>query len=223
MYEKLRAKVDEIFENAPNTKSAYEIKEEFMSNLTDKYDDLIAEGKSEDDAVNIAIAGVGDVDSIIRELNEKENNNKNEDWKIEKQRKKSAILVSTAVALYIISLAAEIFCDDYLNLPDGIPEVAMFVIVAVATFILIYNALSKPKAKYDRADDSMVEDFKEWRNQNNTQKEIKKSLRAIVWCIVVVIYFAVSFTWYNFEISWIIFIIGAAVDRIVCLMLELRK
>lgn len=223
MYEKLRIKVDELFENAPNTKNAYEIKEEFMANLTDKYDDLIAEGKGEDEAVNITIAGVGDVDSIIKELNEKESNNKNEDEKIEKQRKKSASLVATAVALYIISLAAEIFCDDYLNLPDGIAEVVMFVIVAVATFILIYNALSKPKAKNDKMDDSMVEDFKEWRKQNNTQKEIKKSLRAIVWCIVVVIYFAVSFTWYNFEISWIIFIIGAAVDRIVCLMLELRK
>lgn len=194
-----------------------------MANLTDKYDDLISEGKGEDEAVNITIAGVGDVDSIIKELNEKESNNKNEDEKIEKQRKKSASLVATAVALYIISLAAEIFCDDYLNLPDGIAEVVMFVIVAVATFILIYNALSKPKVKNDKMDDSMVEDFKEWRKQNNTQKEIKKSLRAIVWCIVVVIYFAVSFTWYNFEISWIIFIIGAAVDRIVCLMLELRK
>ena len=45
MYEKLRIKVDELFENAPNTKSAYEIKEEFMANLTDRYDDLIAEGK----------------------------------------------------------------------------------------------------------------------------------------------------------------------------------
>lgn len=223
MYEKLRIKVDELFENAPNTKSAYEIKEEFMSNLTGKYDDLIAEGKSEDEAVNIAIAGVGDVDFIIKELNEKENNNKDEDEKIEKQRKKSAILVATAVALYIISIASEMFCDDYLNLPDGIAEVVMFVIIAVATFILIYNALSKPKAKHDRVDDSMVEDFKEWRNQNNTQKEIKKSLRAIVWCIVLVVYFAVSFTWYNFQISWIIFIIGAAVDRIVCLILELRK
>lgn len=223
MYEKLRIKVDELFENAPNTKSAYEIKEEFMSNLIDKYDDLIAEGKSEDEAVNIAIAGVGDVDIIVKELNEKENNNKDEDEKIEKQRKKSAILVATAVALYIISLAAEMFCHDYLSLPDGIANVVMFLIIAVATFILIYNALSKPKTKYDKVDDSMVEDFKEWRNQSNTQREIRKSLRAIVWCIVVVVYFAVSFTWYNFQISWIIFIIGAAVDRIVCLALELRK
>lgn len=223
MYEKLRIKVDELFENAPNTKSVYEIKEEFMSNLTDKYDDLLAEGKSEDEAVNIAIAGVGDVDGIIKELNEKENTNKYEDEKIEKQRKKSAILVATAVAMYIISLAAEVFCDDYLNLPEGIAEVVMFLIIAVATFILIYNALSNPKIKHDRVDDSMVEDFKEWRNQNNTQKEIKKSLRVVVWCLVLVLYFIVSFTWYNFEISWVIFIIGAAVDRIVCLILELRK
>ncbi|MFL0249604.1 permease prefix domain 1-containing protein [Clostridium neuense] len=223
MYEKLRVRVNKLFENAPNTKAAYEIKEEFTANLIDKYDDLIKEGKSEDEAINIAIAGVGDVDSIIKELDEKENNNKDEYDKIENQRKKSAVLVATAVALYIISVAAEMFCNDYLNLSSGIADVVMFVIIAVATFILIYNALSKPKTKYDKVDDSMVEDFKEWRNQNNTQKEVKKSLRVIVWCIVLVVYFAVSFTWYNFEISWIIFIMGVAVDRIVCLVLELRK
>jgi len=147
MYDKLKIKVDELFENAPNTKRAYEIKEEFMSNLTDKYDDLIAEGKSENEAVNIAIAGVGDVDSIIKELNEKENNNKNEYEKIEKQRKKSAALIAIAVALYIISVAGESVFKAIFGYHHGVGDGIMLMIDAVATSILMYNYMSSPKRK----------------------------------------------------------------------------
>lgn len=41
MEEKLKRYVDDIFENAPKTKKAYELKEEITSNLTDKYNDLV--------------------------------------------------------------------------------------------------------------------------------------------------------------------------------------
>ncbi len=41
MEEKLKIYVDDIFENAPKTKKAYQLKEEITSNLTDKYNDLV--------------------------------------------------------------------------------------------------------------------------------------------------------------------------------------
>lgn len=148
MYDKLKIKVDEIFENAPNTKRAYEIKEEFMANLTDKYDDLIAEGKSENEAVNIAIASVGDVDSIIKELNGKENNNKDEEEKIEKQRKKSAKFIAIAVLLYAISLPGEGAFKAIFGYHHGVGDGIMLMIDAVATSILIYNYMSSPKRKH---------------------------------------------------------------------------
>lgn len=148
MYEKLKFKVDELFKNAPNTKSAYEIKEEFMANLIDKYDDLIADGKSENDAVNIAIAGVGDIGSIIRELNEKESNNKDEDEKAEKQREKSATLIAIAIALYAISLAGEGVFKAIFGFHHGVGDGIMLMIDAVATAILIYNYISSPKRKH---------------------------------------------------------------------------
>ena len=39
-----------------------------MQNLYDKYDDLLREGKTEEAAYNIAVAGVGDISPLLEEL-----------------------------------------------------------------------------------------------------------------------------------------------------------
>ena len=62
MEEKLRAHMDELFRNAVPTEQTREIKEEILQNITDKYHDLLAEGKSEQAAYQIAISGIGDLD-----------------------------------------------------------------------------------------------------------------------------------------------------------------
>ena len=51
MDNKLKAYVDNLFRNAPATAKAYEVKEEILQNLKDKYNDLIAEGKSENRSI----------------------------------------------------------------------------------------------------------------------------------------------------------------------------
>ena len=49
----IRAYVDQLFADAPDTQRAYEMKMELVQNLLDKYNDLVASGKSEEDAYNI--------------------------------------------------------------------------------------------------------------------------------------------------------------------------
>ena len=68
MNNRLREYIDNLFATAPNNMKAVEVKEEILQNLTDKFNDLIAEGKSEDVAFNIAVASIGDVSDLIREL-----------------------------------------------------------------------------------------------------------------------------------------------------------
>lgn len=218
MYENLRCKVDELFQNAPRTNRANEIKEEILANVIDRYNDLIQAGKNENDAVNIAISGIGDVDEIIRGLRE---NNENNYGTMMKERKKFAARMSIAIGLYILSVAVEVFCTEYLNMNDGLSSAIMLSIDAVATVILIYNFTSRPK--YIKTDDSIVEDFKAWRAVNDDKRQIKKSIRAIIWSIVTLIYFIVSFIYGDWSFSWIIFLIGAAIERIISLIFELRK
>lgn len=64
MDEKLRSHVEALFENAPPTMKTVEIKEEILQNTMDRYHDLLAEGKDEQAAFNIAIAGIGDVEEL---------------------------------------------------------------------------------------------------------------------------------------------------------------
>ena len=55
MYEKLRKRVNELFENAPKTGRANELKEELLANLIEKYNDLIDAGNTPDEAVEKAM------------------------------------------------------------------------------------------------------------------------------------------------------------------------
>lgn len=218
MYENLRRRLDELFENAPKTRRANELKEELLANLTDKYNDLVASGKSEDEAVNIAIAGIGDVDELIKGLGESDVLN-NE--KMQRDREKRALITSISVGLYIISIVVLILCVTVLGLSGEVSVCLMFTIIAIATSLIVYNSISRPK--YVKADDTIVEEFKEWKSANSTQIEVVRSVKSIAWLAIVALYFILSFAFHAWAYSWIIFIIGAAIERIIGLVFELRK
>lgn len=201
MNEKLRNYIDGLFENAPKTVRAVELKEEMYQNLTDKYNDLIAEGKSEESAYNIAIASIGDVEILISGLNGEKQ------MESEASRKRSAILTAVAIALYILCPVPVILIQNEIGI------MVLFLFVAAATGLLIYNGVTRER--YVKADDTMVEDFKEWK-QNSRQKN--KAADAIVgsfWLIAVCVYIVVSFMTGAWHITWIIFLIAAAVASLI--------
>lgn len=218
MYDRLRNKVDELFANAPKTRRANDLKEELLANLTDKYNDLIAAGKSEEDAYNIVIGGIGDVDELLRGLKENDVFNYEQ---MQKERKKYALTLSISIGLYIVSvivllLGVEVFGDS------GVISVClMLAIIAVATCLIIYSSISRPK--YVKEDESMVEEFKEWKSVHSERNKILQSIKSIMWTLIVVIYLTISFAFGIWAFSWIIFIIGAALERIIVLIFQLKE
>jgi hypothetical protein len=89
----------------------------------------------------------------------------------------------------------------------------LFLFAAVATGLLIYNGVTRER--YIKEDDTMVEEFKEWK-QNGKQKN--KAMEAIVgsfWLIAVCAYIVVSFLTGAWHITWIIFLIAAAVASLI--------
>ena len=72
MQDKLRAYMDHLFANTQPTKAAVELKEEMLQNLTDKYNDLLAEGKTPEAAFNIATASIGDISELLEQLRREE-------------------------------------------------------------------------------------------------------------------------------------------------------
>lgn len=133
---------------------------------------------------------------------------------IEQSRRRSALCVSIAVMLYILCVIPVILWEEY-----GV--IAMFAMVAVATGLLIYNNMTK--LGYKKSDDSMVEEFKEWQDQSSDQKKLYKAIKGAITSLVIVIYIVVSFTTHAWHITWVIFLIGAAIENIVKALFELKQ
>ena len=134
---KIKNYVDDLFKDIRKTRKSEELKEELLSDLEEKYQDLIANGKNEKEAYQEVIGGIGDVDELLEELKEP-----TQDLET---RKKTAFVVSLSVGLYILALISTIICDELLELPDTISAVSFFGIAGIATCILIYHFMSIPK------------------------------------------------------------------------------
>lgn len=217
MNEKIRKEVNQLFENAPNTKRANDLKDEIISNAEDKYSDLIKQGKTEEEAFSVVIKEIGDVDELIDELNKSNPIDKQYSGE---QRKKTGLVVSVCVGLYILSIIACIVLDE-LQMPDFITASSLLFLAGLSTCILIYHFMTKPK--YTKYEDTMVEEFKEWKGKKDKNKEIKKAINSILWTLTVIIYLLISFTFGIWHISWIVFLIAGLVENIINLMFKLGE
>lgn len=65
MKEKLTQYVDGLFRAAALTVKNAELREEILQNTLEKYDDLLSDGKSEDEAYRLAVDGIGDISQLI--------------------------------------------------------------------------------------------------------------------------------------------------------------
>lgn len=220
MKDKLRAYLDHIFADAPKTRRAYELEEEIMANLLDKYNDLVAQGKSEEEAYRAAIASIGNIEEIVAEL-ERESQPVSS-AAVETAQKRSAVLTAVAVMLYIIGPAFVIlFGEVFRNETIGI--LIMFACCAVATGLLIFKSMTKPK--YLRRDDTVVEEFKEFKSQKDHHYHRRSGfgqIAAAVWSVALVAYFIVSFATQAWYITWVIFLIALAVQNIIKAVMDLR-
>lgn len=215
MIERIRIYVNQLFADAPQTKKAIDLRDEMCSNLIDKYVDLTGRGISEEEAYKTAISGIGDIDEMMRILRQ--------DYEFEdpQARRRNALLVSLAVSLYIISVVP-LFLSDALGYNPVIGLVALFMLCAAATGLLIYNALTRPR--YNRMDDTMVEEFKEWKRQREESKNgVYGALSGALWMTIVAVYFVISFMLNIWHISWIVFLVGAAIQQIIRAATELNK
>ena len=211
MEDKLRNYIDELFEETTPTKKALELKEEMLQNLEDKYRDLLAEGKTPETAFNVAVAGIGNVSTLLRQL-EDDFISEPEKEIYKKAQHKSALLTATAVMLYILSPLPVLILSS-------VP--LMFVMVAVATGLLVYNNMTKPK--YLKESDSMVEEFREWQSDMQEHKQMRSAISSALWSIIVVLYFVISFTTHAWHITWVIFIAGVAIESLISLFFAMRN
>jgi hypothetical protein len=214
MEEKIKKYVEDIFVEVPQTKKASDLKEEILSNLIDKYNDLKTQGKTEEESYKIAIASVGDVKELTSNLKEDVTLNY---ASIENRRKKSALFISIAVGLYVCSFIPVILADA-IEMNDSFAVVLMFLMWGVATTLLVYNYNTRPV--YVSGGETMVEEFKEWKNKKENTSTTLNSINSAFWYLVCAEYFIFSFLTGSWYISWVIFIIGGCIQNVIKAIVE---
>ena len=216
MKDKLRNFIESLFEDAPKNKQTIELKEEMLQNLIDKYNDLVDSGKSSEAAYNIATASIGDIHELIRQIEKREENNPLFEQNYDTGRKRFALLLSISVMLYILCVVPVILLED-----SVLGVVIMFVMVAIATGLILYNNMTKPK--YLKKDSTVVEEFKEWKANSTEKNTLYQSITKVMWSCITILYFIVSFLTMAWHITWIIFLIGSAIQGIIRAIFELKK
>lgn len=215
--EKLQRFIDTLFSEAPANKNINELKEELLLNLTDKYNDFIAEGKSDEVAYNLTAASVGNINELIRsmgyssssyEINQQLNAEK------EQQRQKTATLSAISVCLYILSIIPLIVYSD-----KRTGFVATIIIIAISTALLIYNYASRPKnEKYKSS--SIIDSIDNWQRGVKNRRKLLGTILSVMWLLTVIIYFVFSFVTGFWHLTWLIFIIATIFNVILSYILK---
>lgn len=221
MNEKIVRHMNQLFEDAPHTKRALELKEEMTRNAGEKYQDLLEEGYSEEEAYQNVISSIGDVGELFEELEERSHYTLTEE-----ERRKKAVLTAIAVGMYILAGVVFFFCawlDDVLFSYDfsTLGFVLAGIICIPPTCMLVYAANMYPN--YKKEEETMVEVYKEKSSSDKREKAILSAVSTIIWTLTVTIYFVVSFATYEWHISWVIFLMGGCVQAIASLIFNLKR
>lgn len=221
MEEKLRAHVMSLFAGAPKTKQMIEVREEILTNVRERYQDLIASGASPEEAYEISKRSIGNLEEIMKTLEEQEAAAAAPDVptaeELADNRRRSA-LNGVATALFILS---PIFLIAFSSFDLWLPGlILMFVCIAAGAGLRVYaHGLYQP-VSYHRFDDSMMEEFKEWHSSRDEQNRQLKLYEGILWPLIIAAYFIISFMTQAWYITWVIFLIGAAVNQLLRLVVS---
>lgn len=281
MEPKLREYIEKLFVSAPKTHQAYELKEEIIRNTIERYHDLLAEGKSEGEAYNLAIAGIGDINELIEALGgEVSEAPLHTDEELYKIKSRTSVFKAIAIALYILCFTPCVLLAE--TALTAVSPAFMFFMISIATGLLIYSSktkyvvcendkekisaikkkaliratavgmyiscvtpcillaetalveispvfmflmialatvmivLSRDNNAYTKADDTMVENFKEFNGRKKQTSALYKLLVAILWVTtsIVYVYLTIATGIVTVVVTWIVFLVAVAVQNL---------
>lgn len=220
--ERISAQLDTMFESAPQSRAAYELREELLANCMARYDDLVRQGTDSEAAIKQVMNNIGNVDELIAALPGELAPINN--IVTEQQQRKSAMMTAIAIGLYIFAGAVFFIgaaLGGYNHNAVLIGLVVAILICIVPTMMLVYNAHRHPR--YQKNDDTVVENFKQWTNDAGKAKSLRAAIDSILWTVTVAVYLLISFTTWQWHITWIIFPIALCVQAVINLLFKLRE
>lgn len=154
----IKSYLDNMFRNLPNTEEVRRAKSELLQMMEDKYEELIADGKSENEAVGIVISEFGNLDELAESLGITEAVTENPDGEkpmLPMERVKAylnmmskfSIFMPLGVALCIFSTAMNMLTDLF-SLKIALVGIGgMFSLVGVAVVLFVLCGIQRGKFK----------------------------------------------------------------------------
>ena len=208
MRDKLIQYVQLLFAGAPDSE---DMKQEILQNTLDRYDDLIAEGRSPETAYRMAIKGIGDVNDILSGVPQgrpcPEAPIKTKDDGDTPTKK---MLRAIAIALYILCPIPLILLSEMGM--DVVGVCCLLAIVAVATALIMMGAKKEPEEP----------DYSDSRPMG-PREELQKSINTVIWVVGVAAYLLISFRTHAWYITWLIFPLIGAVQGLIRAILDLKE
>ncbi|HFL3240647.1 TPA: permease prefix domain 1-containing protein [Clostridioides difficile] len=219
MLDKIRTYIDSSFTGVNETKKVKELKDELFENLKEKYNDQIQDGKTEQEAYNSVISGIGDLSELIESVKEPYSLPS----ELIEEKKKRALRASIAVALFIISPFLFVVSVVSFGIEPTIAILLMLILIALGVGLLVYNQMTRTNyALYNDNLSNKFKEFEDFEENYNYINPVYKSFMTAYWIIVVSIYLITSILFNIWSFSWILFIIGAAGVNIVKGIIQLK-
>lgn len=209
---KIKEYVEHLFENEPKNQRTEELKQELLANFVRKYYNLLESNMDEEMAYNKVVSSIENNDNLFKQNISQITN---ESW----DKKKSAKITAIAVMMYILCPVSVIVFGEIGFETLGI--VIMFLLIAGATGLLIYNNMTKPD--YLKQDHIREENFRELTKETIKSRRVRKSIESAMWAIIIAIYLLINLVTGAWYITWIIFIIGAAIEKVIRAYFEYKE
>ena len=203
MREQLIQYVSLLFAGAENCEDT---KQEILQNTLDRYDDLIAEGKTEEAAYRLAITGIGDINEILGQKDAVLPAVTVAEAQTETDTAFKKLLRAIAVGLYILCPLPLIVLSELGMDTFGLCGLLCF--VAVATVLMILGSKKGDKPSHSDNDD-----------EDKPKSELGKSVSSLIWAIGLAVYLILSFLTGAWHITWVIFPILGAINALVCALI----
>ena len=206
MRDKLTQYVNLLFEGALD---ADEVRAEILQNTLDRYDDLIAQGKSPEAAYRLAIGGIGDVNEILGSTVQEHPQHQTVKAAIHEEVEdiRNKKIRAIGIAMYIVCAVPLIILSELGA--DILGLCLTLALVAAATYLMIITG------KKDNDDED--------EQANSPNKEMKESISSLIWAIGLAVYFIVSFSTGAWYITWLLFPIIGCVEGLVKAIIDLKE
>ena len=214
MESRIHAHLDHLFAGVAPDARVSEIKMELYMNTIDRYHDLLAEGKTPEEAFLGATDRIGDVEEILKtigvSLPQAPQQPQNEHQSpLPKGKTRRKILRTQGCHVITMLLLTFYFIFSFATSAWHITWILFLILPAlenVYTAVIDLVYAKNPNEIYVADEET---------------KKLQKNLSGAIWLTVLVMYFIISFIFSHWHLTWVIFLLGSAAQGILHIILML--